>query len=656
MPKQINRVQGSVAGTVVQVGTVTMNEALPQPIGLNGLPPRRLFVGRAEQVAELRGVLSPDSPVAVAAVAGLPGVGKTALVTHVAWQVRDEFPGGVVMIDMRGCDDQPVTVSHALGSLLVAVGMRAEQVPPDDQARMWLWRTVLAEMPPTLLIVDNALSAAQVLPLLPGHPGHRSLVTSRRRLAALENARHVTVPVLPTDACVELLRIRLSAEYDTNTSADGTARLVELCGWLPLALHTAVALLGTDSHPTVEDLVAALEDEQTRLSELDMEEDALSARAAFALSYRQLGEDEQRALRLLGVNRGPDMSLEAAAHLFQAGNRAARLMLQRLQRASLVDRRDRSRWAMHDLLRLFTVELAREDQLCRRAGVRLTDHYLRGARSAAGWLDPAAIPDNRFSTWDEALMWMDDEYLNLVSVFESATNTHKRALAAAMKPYLYLRNPGRWSDVARSAVDACRRLKDVDGEARARLLFGSSLLAARLAADAVVQHEMVLAYATEVADRNLESSALTNLGNARQMLGELDEADELYNRALEIRREIGDELGALRVQVNQATVRRRLGDPATAAAILEHVVKEADLADSHTGIVAAIQLGHTHREQGNRLEAERQYNRALRAFRGLRDVRGVAVVTSFLSGLASSVPISWVELMHFSSLDLIRFG
>lgn len=655
MPKQVNRVQGSVAETVVQVGTVTMNEALPQPIGLNGLPPRQLFVGRAEQVAELLDVLSPGSPVAVAAVAGLPGVGKTALVTDVAWEARDKFPGGAVMIDMRGCDDQPVTVSHALGLLLVAAGMRAEQVPPDDQGRMWLWRTVLAEMEPMLLVVDNALSAAQVLPLLPGHPGHRSLVTSRRRLAALESARHVTLPVLPPDACMELLRIRLSAEYDMDISKDGTARLVELCGWLPLALHTAVALLQMDPYRTVDDLVTALEDEQARLSELDVEDD-LSARAAFALSYRQLGDDEQRALRLLGVNRGPDMSLEAAAHLFQTGNRGARLMLQRLQRASLVDRRDRSRWAMHDLLRLFAAELAKEDQLCRPAGARLTDHYLRGAQSAAGWLDPAAIPDKRFSTLDEALRWMDDEYLNLVSVFDSATDTHKRTLAAAMKPYLYLRNPGRWSDVARSAVDACRHLKDVDGEARARLLFGSALLAAQLAGDAVVQHEMVLAYAIEVADRNLESSALTNLGNARQMLGDLDEADELYERALEIRREIGDELGGLWVQVNQAVVRRRLGDSATAAAMLEHVVKEVDLADSHAGIVAAIQLGHTRREQGNRVEAERQYNRALRAFRSLRDVRGVAVVTGFLSGLASSVPLSWVELMYFSSLDLMRYG
>ncbi|MDX8035791.1 tetratricopeptide repeat protein [Lentzea sp. BCCO 10_0856] len=663
MSKQTNHAHGTVFGKVVQAGTIALNVDTPPMTASKGLPREPLCVGRDDQVTALLDVLRPGSSIAVAAVDGMAGIGKTTLVTYVAWQVRGQFPGGFLMIDMQGYDDEnlQLTVAQALDTLLVSAGVPVKHIPPSVQGRVSLWQTVLAERPPTLLIVDNVSSASRLQQLIPGNPAHRLLVTSRHRLTELEGAKHITVPVLPDDACIQLLRHWLSVELDAARLREtGTDTLVELCGGLPLALWIVTAWLKGDPVRTIGDVVASMQDERTRLAELDL--NARSVRAAFAHSYKQLSADEQRAFRLLGVNRGPDLSLRTAAHLFGTGEREARRVLQKLQLASLIEHRQRGRWVMHDLLRLFARELADDDQLCRVAARRLTRHYLEGVRNAVEWFDPAGTPCERFADEQSALMWMDDEWPNLVAMFAATTCQLKRDLAAAMKPYLLLRRPGDWSDVARAAVDACISLKDADGEARARVSLGSAYRAAGEPEKAVPQHVMALAHARKVGDLNLECTALLNLGNAHQLLGNLHEAIELYELALPIRGKLGDELGKQRVLINMAAAHRGLGDPAKAIAILKPLVGKANFIDPSAGIVADVQLGHARREIGELRKAKRQYRSALRACHRLKDVRGAAVVMSFLSMMANSqvVPaaaqIGVAELAIVAGADSMKWG
>ncbi|WP_189264106.1 hypothetical protein [Streptomyces fuscichromogenes] len=117
--------------------------ATPSPTALSTLPPPpAAFTGREVEVTELSRALSADSDevaesVVVSAVAGLGGVGKTALALHVAHAARGQgrFPGGALFLDLRGYDEVPVTADQAVLSLLRALGVGDRELPPtaDEQ-------------------------------------------------------------------------------------------------------------------------------------------------------------------------------------------------------------------------------------------------------------------------------------------------------------------------------------------------------------------------------------------------------------------------------------------------------------------------------------------------------------------------------------------
>ncbi|MGO4760490.1 AAA family ATPase, partial [Streptomyces sp. 2MCAF27] len=171
---------------------------------LAGLPPGDgEFVGRQSELALLAAVLCPDTgdsrPLAVSAIAGLPGVGKTALAVKAARNAVNAgwFPRGVLFLDLEGyARSGPVEPFAALSTLLHALGVPGADVPPDRGGREVLYRSRLAERAEAVLIVlDNASSSDQVRPLLPGGLPHKVLVTSRHTLADL-GARQCDLDVL----------------------------------------------------------------------------------------------------------------------------------------------------------------------------------------------------------------------------------------------------------------------------------------------------------------------------------------------------------------------------------------------------------------------------------------------------------------------------
>jgi hypothetical protein len=81
------------------------------------------FTGREAELAQVAGLLDPaggTGAVVVSAVAGLAGVGKTALAVHAGHAARAAgwFPGGVLFIDLHGYDQAPVHAGQALDALL----------------------------------------------------------------------------------------------------------------------------------------------------------------------------------------------------------------------------------------------------------------------------------------------------------------------------------------------------------------------------------------------------------------------------------------------------------------------------------------------------------------------------------------------------------
>ena len=212
-----NTVSGGIQyGPVPQGGqfvnpTFISGQAAAAPVALAQLPALVTgFTGREVELAQMARLLDPAAnaaAVVVSAVAGLAGVGKTALAIHAghaAWKAG-WFGGGVLFIDLHGYDQTSVQPGQALDAVLRALGVPGEHIPGGTEQRAGLYRSVLAQVSdPVLIMADNASAEAQVRPLLPGPGPHRVIVTSRHTLAGL-GARLLDVTVLDRAAAVALL-------------------------------------------------------------------------------------------------------------------------------------------------------------------------------------------------------------------------------------------------------------------------------------------------------------------------------------------------------------------------------------------------------------------------------------------------------------------
>jgi hypothetical protein len=204
-------------------------------------------------------------------------------------------------VDLHGFDHQhaPLSPAQALELLLRSLGIAPTGLPcgPDERARPL--RSSL-DGRRVLIVLDNAVSAQQVRPLLPAASGCCVVVTSRNRLSGLvarEGAHPMTLAPLDPAAGRELLAT-LIGPHRVVVEPDTVDRLARRCGYLPLALRVAAAqLVGEPGRRT--DRLAC---EGGRLATLALDGDPVSdVGAAFALSYRALSPTAQRLFRLLGL-------------------------------------------------------------------------------------------------------------------------------------------------------------------------------------------------------------------------------------------------------------------------------------------------------------------------------------------------------------------
>jgi tetratricopeptide (TPR) repeat protein len=544
----------------------TVVQATAVPVALDQLPPLEGgFTGRDDELAQLAGLLDSagdGSAVVVSAVAGLAGVGKTALALQAADAARQAgwFPGGVLFLNLHGYDESPVQPGQALEALLRALGMPGEHIPPGDEERAGLYRSVLAQVPGAVLVIaDNASAEAQVRPLLPGPGRHRVLVTSRHTLGGL-GARLLDVTELDQDGGVLLVEAALRAARpdDTRIQDDRTAatRVVELCGGLPLALRITAALLAADTTLGVAELADELDDEVRRLEALRYDDgggtSAPSVAAAFELSYRQLHPDAARLFRLLAVNPGPDVSTGAAAALANGAVRETRRVIGQLVRAHLVEVAPGSggRWRMHDLVRVYARQLSDanvEADGREQAQDRLFSHYLDRADAAADHLRtlPGEPVPTQFTGRQDALDWLDAERANLIAAVTLAASIghNQIALRLPLRLGTYLLWRRRFDDlltVLEISRTAAHNQGDRLSEGVALDSLGLTLQEARRFDEAISAHQDAAAIFREIGDRHREGQVLNHLGVALREMGRFDEAITAHQDALAIFRETGD--------------------------------------------------------------------------------------------------------------------
>ncbi|WP_244204396.1 AfsR/SARP family transcriptional regulator, partial [Streptomyces africanus] len=225
---------------VLQVAA-SPSSAPPRPAQLP--PPPAHFTGRTAERASLRRTLTtPGTLPATAVISGMPGVGKSALALHVAHELAERFPDGQLYLDLHGATPgmAPLTPGQALTALLRDLGAEPCRIPERPDAASALLRSLLAPTR-TLLVLDDAASAAQIRPLLPGGAGCAVIVTSRSPLTALDGvARFPLGPLSDEESAALLVAASGRAGLD---GSDAARRLVELTGRLPLALRVVAARL-----------------------------------------------------------------------------------------------------------------------------------------------------------------------------------------------------------------------------------------------------------------------------------------------------------------------------------------------------------------------------------------------------------------------------
>jgi DNA-binding SARP family transcriptional activator len=559
---------GDAAPTVEPPAGSSQRTAIPAVLVPRELPATvRHFTGRARELRWLSALLTDSSgaggAVVISAIGGTAGVGKTGLAVHWANQVTEHFPDGQLYVNLRGYDpDQPMPAADALARFLRALGVASQGIPLDADERAARYRSLLSGRR-ILVVADNAGSVEQVRPLLPGTPGCAVVVTSRDSLTGLvvrDGARRLDLDPLPSEDAVGLLRELIGGQVDADPAA--AMALADQCARLPLALRVAAELAAGRRTVPLADLVIDLADQQRRLDLLEADGDPHTAvRAVFSWSYRYLDADAARTFRLLGLHPGLDLDTYAAAALTGTTVERAGQVLGHLARAHLIQPAGPCRHSLHDLLRAYARELAAQEneEEGHAAIVRILNWYMCTAHAAARVvnpsrrhvpLDPAELDGTplAFSTYDEALDWLDAERLNLVAAVSVAADQGLHEIAWKLPITLWdlfnLRN--HWADwiaTHKIGLASARCLDDLLGQnwvsnnlAAAYIRTGRNLEAA----DLLVR---VLANERRLSHRRGQAVSLTNLGVVHGNLRQPEASVESYQQALEISREIGDRRG-----------------------------------------------------------------------------------------------------------------
>jgi DNA-binding SARP family transcriptional activator len=352
-------VLGPIANVASAPAVTTVPRLLPPDIGD--------FVGRSGLVTRLRQVLAgpraDTHTVRLAVVYGRPWLGKTSLVVHVARLLSDEFPDGQLFVKLGG-SSRPLEPGEVLGRFLGALGVAGPAVPDTTDERAEMYRNLVGNRR-MLVVLDDAASERQVLPLLPGNPGSAVVVTSRVRPTDLPGAALVRVGSMSLPDSVELLTKVLGPDRVREQSGELT-RLAELCAGEPLMLRLAAARLGARPHWSIDRLVGRMSEEGRRLRELS--HGGLDLTVTIRQVYERLGGQAQRLLRQVSLLSTAGFASWVCAPMLAVAEDDADDALAELVNAGLLDvERDADgqvRFHLRGMLRTFARERLTAEDAC----------------------------------------------------------------------------------------------------------------------------------------------------------------------------------------------------------------------------------------------------------------------------------------------------
>ncbi|GAA2660045.1 MULTISPECIES: NB-ARC domain-containing protein [Actinosynnema] len=656
---------------------------MPQPDALPPLPakPRRLppeptrFVGRDAELERLDVALlaAQDEGVPpVLALAGAGGVGKTWLAVRWAHRNAGRFPDGQLFVDLRGFtpDGGPMETSVAVRGFLDALGVEPSRIPADLHDQAGLYRSLLADRR-VLVVLDNAASAEQVAPLLPGGRSSAVIVTSRNALRPLfvqHDVHHERLPPLTADEAEALLTARLGAQRVAE-EREAVAELVSLCRGSALALALVASRARLRPRAPLAGFAAELR--ESGLAALDDDDPAVSLPAVLSWSYDALPPERRRLFALIGLSPGPDLSREATASLVDLPPSAAAQALRALEEASLLEQDERGRYSMHDLVRVHALAVAHEalDADEREAALtRLLDHYARTAhacdRLLAPHRQPLPLPPPARGALvrppagtTEAMSWLAEEHPNLLAAQESAASAgeHHTAWLLAWGADSFHGRCGHLRDRVltwQRAVESAEHLAEPMPLIRANRFLGRALAHLGRRRAAVVHLHKALELAEAGDDRSERAHSHRMLAWVRCEVGDDERGLADARLACELFRDLDQPVWEAAALTYRGLLTARLLDRAAGRADCEaalelyraHPNPDGEATTRH--YLAVIEHG-----DGRHREAAEHCAEALRLYRGLHNTNMTADVLEQLGearaalGAEDSARTAWKEAL-----------
>ncbi|WP_310724098.1 BTAD domain-containing putative transcriptional regulator [Streptomyces sp. N2A] len=618
---------------------VPRHTAKPAPAGPRNLPRHTTLVGRRTELRRLCAAIDdaagapgpgPGAVIALEAISGMAGVGKTAVAVAAAERLGERFPDAQLYLDLRthAHVHEPLNAGAALAQLLRQLGTAPDAVPGEIEERSALWRTLMAQKR-AVVILDDAGDTDQVRPLLPDR-GSSSLViiTSRRHLAGLPGAHWLALDVLPPDDATALFR-KFAGEERTHDDA-AVHHVVRLCGYLPLAIEIAANRFNARPSWTLSTLRELLSRGPGRISEL---RDGYSEIArAFEMSYQTLTAPQQIIFRRLALHLGSEFGPHAAAALVDLPLPETERLLETLLHCHLLQEPTPHRYRFHDLLAEYARMLAFSEDTEEQRGAslrRLVDFYLRAADSADRLLYPRRLrlpppephsalpPLPSLKNAEAAKDWLTTERANLLAT-ERHARTHGPSDRAAILSHVlagFLDAECHWTDtdrMQRRAVEhwegvgdrhaMCLALLDLSGTHANTSRYPQAEAAARRALD----------LARTVGAPEAEAEALRGLGILQWHLGRNHEALSLHQETLGIHLRSGDTWARARCENNIAIALLFLGEHQDALQHFTHAIHNFRLAGDERNAGKCINnLGDLHMRTGNLEGARNSYEEAL---------------------------------------------
>lgn len=608
------------------------------------------FVGRQDLVAAAESVLAgadtAHRPVGVVVIVGMPGVGKSTLAKHIAHRLsHDHFPDGQLYCDLRGTRAEPADAMEVLGRFLRALGIPGPMIPDDADERAGMYRDLLASRR-ALVVLDDAASESQVMPLLPGSGSCGVLVTSRARLTAVPGAHRLELDILTTAQALELLG-RVVGEARVAREPQAAAALVRTVGGLPLALRIISARLAARPHWSLASMVHRLANERHRLDELTHGE--MTMRASLSLTHDGLGSSERRLMRLLSLAEGPSQPGWLAGALLDDRRAFPSDLLEPLVDVQMLDAvavetTGEFRYRFHEIIRVFARDqLLMHDtpQVQRAALERMAGGWLALAEqahrrvyggdytilhgTAPRWQPPASYVEQALADPRE---WLDSEHANLCAVVAQSAAAGLDEVAWDLAVTLVTQFESRgyldtWEKTHRQALDAVRRTANARGTAALLGSLGTMYISRRQPREARGVLEESLALFEELGDRHGLALCRRDLALLERQYGADDEAMRLYGLSVADFDAVGDVVGRATVLTQRAHIRMRRGDTVVAHIELEEALEIYRSAGYAGGEAQALRrVGQVLAQRGETEEAQRILTTVLQMVRGTGDVIG----------------------------------